>query len=183
MKRYWFLFVVLTMVCSSALPAHAALNASMMIKGSVLGTARTDTSIKANKNGIVVYPATHSNVALVKSLVIAKGGCGDLIFTVLTNDGAQQSVKMTNNPDGSCAYQVSFTPIGTSPPFGIKSFTLSSASNKFKPRNITDFTGVDWNGTKPLVGGKLAASYVYQEIEWTWEQGGTTAADDWESSI
>ncbi len=183
MRNYWLPAVIAVVVCANALPAPAALDASMTITGSVQGTPRKDTSVKVNKVGIVVMAATHTNLVIVKNLVIAKGGCSDLIFAALMSDGTQPSTKMTNNPDGSCSYQLSFKPIGNTPPFGIKSFTLSSASNRFKPRSITDFTGVDWNGTKVAGTGAIPVSYVYRQIQWTWQQGGVTAQDDWESSI
>ncbi len=176
MKKYWLSAVVATFVCASALPAPAATDPILVIKGGATqGTFKGDASHKPNGSGHVVFPETHSNLVLVEGLTFAKGGCGDLMVTVFMNDSTQHSTKMTDNADGSCSYQVSVKPAGNTPPFGIKSFTLSSAGGKFKPRNITDFTAADWNPPT------ISPQFVYRQITWTYQQGNKTGQDAWDA--
>ena len=42
-------------------------------------------------------------------------------------------------------------------------------------QSITSASGTDGTGTREVV------SYVYQRIIWTWEDGGITSEDSWDS--
>jgi hypothetical protein len=182
MKKYWLFGMVAAVVCVSALPAPAALDAYMYIQlsgGAKQGTFKGDSIHKPNKSGHVVYPETHSNTVLVQDLTFTKGGCGDLVVTVLMTDGTQQSTKMTDTPSGDCTYKILVKPIGNTPPFGIKSFGLSSAGNKFKPRNVTDFTDADWN--PPQMTPQQQVKFAYRQIEWTYQNGSKGSQDAWDA--
>lgn len=174
--------VVAATLFFSTLPASAALNAYLTVKGQKSGTINGSVTQKGRENSILVFAYEHE----VKTPVDAKTGASTgkrqhgvfkvtkeldksspLLFSAwVSNDNLTDVTLKFWAPSKTGAETQHFTVKLTNARIvGIKSSLPNTKDTELMKLPITE-----------------EISFTYQKIEWTWTDGGITSMDDWSAS-
>jgi type VI secretion system secreted protein Hcp len=178
--------LVAAAILGAGLPADAALNAYLTLKGQKSGVIKGSVTQKGREDSIMVIAYEHE----VKTPVEARSGQP-------TGKRQHGVFKITKEIDRSSPLLYSAL---------INNETLSEFTLRFWTPQIKAATGVGsefQHYTVKLTNARIVGirsymlnnknpelsryaeteeiSFAYQKIEWTWNDGGITAADDWAS--
>lgn len=167
-----------TLVLATALPAQAALNAYLTIKGSKQGTIQGSVAQKGREGTILVFSTDHSvkvPVDTATGLPTGKRQHGAFVVRKEVDRSSPLLYQaLVSNETLTEVVLKFYTPDPTGMEVNHYTVRLTSA-------RLTSIKLVQPN-TKNADAAKLPLqeeiSFSYQKIEWTWTNGGVSAQDD-----
>jgi type VI secretion system secreted protein Hcp len=165
-----------------------SLNAYLTLKGQKSGDIKGSVTVKGREGSILVVDADHTIISprdpqsglptgqrMHKPFVIIKelDKSTPLLYNVLTtNENIKEFVLRFWEPQlkggSGVGAEVQY--------FTIKLTNANIASIHFHMGNNLDLAKSSWPPLEEI-------AFTYQKIEWTWNDGGITAGDDWEARV
>jgi type VI secretion system secreted protein Hcp len=170
----------------SVVPAGAALNAYLYIKGQKSGQVKGSVTQKGRENSIMVIAYEHD----IKTPIDARSGAATGkrqhgVFKITKELDRSSPILHAMLASNELLPEVvlrSWTPqikAGTGVGSEVQYYTV-----KLINARIVDIKAYMLNNKNPDLtryAETEEVSFTYQKIEWTWNDGGITASDDWAS--
>jgi type VI secretion system secreted protein Hcp len=165
-----------------------ALNAYLTLKGQKQGTISGSVTQRGHENSILIHSFSHeidsprdpasglpTGKRMHKPVFFLKevDKSSPLLWNALTNNENLTSVQIQFWAPGVAATGT------TAPEKQIYTVTLTNASIASMLQSMPN--NLDASATKLALQEEI--TLTYQKIQWTWNDGGMTASDDWEAPV